>query len=218
MGARMTLTDAWPLFGLRVRSERLVLRLPTEGDLVRLLALARAGIHDPGTMPFAVAWSTIPSPAFERGFMEHHWGVRGSWSAQRWFLNLMVEWEGDPIGSQSIDAADFAINRTVHTGSWLGLAFQGRGFGKEMREAVLALAFDGLGARLATSEAFLDNAGSNGVSRSLGYEPNGFGSLAPEGIARETQRFRMTLEGWRARPRGPVTIEGLDACRDMFGA
>jgi hypothetical protein len=28
----------------------------------------------------------------------------------------------------------------------------------------------------------------------------------------------MTLEGWRSRPRGPVTIEGLDACRDMFGA
>ena len=218
MGARMTLTDAWPLFALRVRSERLVLRLPTDGDLVRLLALARAGIHEPGTMPFGVAWSTLPSPAFERGFMQHHWGVRGAWSPERWFLNLMVEWEGDPIGSQSIDAADFAVHRTVHTGSWLGQAFQGRGFGKEMREAVLALGFDGLGARMATTEAFLDNGASNGVSRSLGYEPNGFGSLAPEGVARETQRFRMTLEGWRSRPRGPVTIDGLDACRDMFGA
>ena len=105
-----------------------------------------------------------------------------------------------------------------HTGSWLGRASQGHGFGKEMREAVLAFAFDGLGARVATTEAFLDNAASNGVSRSLGYEPNGFGSLAPEGVARETQRFRMTVDGWRARPRGPVAIEGLDACREMFGA
>ncbi len=218
MGARTTLTDAWPLFALRVRSERLVLRLPTDGDLVRLLALARAGIHDPGAMPFGTAWSTVPSPAFEQSFMQHHWGVRGAWSPERWFLNLLVEWEGDPIGSQSIDAADFGVHRTVHTGSWLGRAFQGRGFGREMREAVLALGFDGLGATAATTEAFLDNGPSNGVSRSLGYEPNGFGSLAPEGVARETQRFRMTLEGWRSRSRGPVTIEGLEACREMFGA
>jgi RimJ/RimL family protein N-acetyltransferase len=218
MGARRTLTDAWPLFGLRVHSERLVLRLPNDNDLTRLLAVARAGIHDPGTMPFGVAWSTLPSPAFERGFMQHHWGMRGSWSPDRWFLNLMVEWEGDPIGSQSMDAAGFAIHRTVHTGSWLGRAFQGRGFGREMREAALALAFDGLGARVATSEAFLDNGPSNGVSRSLGYEPDGIGSLAPDGVARETQRFRMTVEGWRSRPRGSVAIEGLGPCRDMFGA
>ena len=149
---------------------------------------------------------------------DSHWGVRGTWSPEHWLLNLLVEWEGDPIGAQSMDAADFAIHRTIHTGSWLGQAFQGRGFGKEMREAVLALGFDGLGARVATSEAFLDNGASNGVSRSLGYEPDGFGSLAPEGTARETQRFRMTLEGWRSRPRGPVSIEGLDGCRDMFGA
>jgi RimJ/RimL family protein N-acetyltransferase len=87
-----------------------------------------------------------------------------------------------------------------------------------MRGAVLSFAFDGLGARVAESSAFLDNAASNGVSRKLGYEDNGRGSLAPEGIARETQRFRMTVEAWRSRPRQPVTIEGLDACRELFGA
>jgi RimJ/RimL family protein N-acetyltransferase len=86
-----------------------------------------------------------------------------------------------------------------------------------MRAAVLALAFYGLGARVALTEAFLDNLASAGVSRSLGYEENGRGALAPEGVARETQRFRMTLEGWRARPRPPVTFEGLEACLDLFG-
>ena len=39
--------------------------------------------------------------------------------------------------------------RTVGTGSWLGRPYQGRGIGKEMRGAVLALAFDGLGAEVA---------------------------------------------------------------------
>ncbi len=217
MDARISLEDAWPLFALRLRSERLVLRMPTEEDLPRLLAVARAGIHEPGTMPFGVVWSTLPSPAFERGFMQHYWRIRGLWSPDAWFLNLMVELDGQPIGAQSIDAEAFAVHRTIRTGSWLGRPFQGHGYGKEMRAAVLSFAFDGLGARVAESQAFTDNAPSNGVSRALGYEPNGFGSLAPEGVARETQRFRMTLEGWRSRPRSPVTIEGLDACRDMFG-
>jgi len=206
-----------PLYALRVRTPRLELRLPTEAELVELYEVAAAGIHSPGEMPFGVAWSTLPSPAFERGFLQHYWRDRGAWSPDHWFLNMMVTWDGRPIGSQSLDAEAFAIHRTVATGSWLGLEFQGRGFGTEMRAAVLGLAFDGLGALVAESSAFHDNAASHGVSRSLGYEPNGFGSLAPQGVARETQRFRITLEGWRARPRPPLEIEGLDACLDLFG-
>jgi RimJ/RimL family protein N-acetyltransferase len=212
------LQAVWPLFALRLRSEHLVLRPPTDDDLVGLIAVAKAGIHPPGEMPFGVAWSTVTGPAYDRGFMQHYWGTRATFSPDLWFLNLMVEADGRPIGAQSIHAADFAVHRTVHTGSWLGRAFQGRGFGREMRAAVLGLAFDGLGAHLAESEAFLDNAASNGVSRSLGYELNGTGSLAPEGVARETQRFRMTLAGWRSRPRSPVSIEGLEGCRESFGA
>jgi RimJ/RimL family protein N-acetyltransferase len=217
MAARTTLTDAWPIFGLRLRTERLELRTPTDAELPPLLELGRAGIHPPDEMPFGVAWSTLPSPAFERGFLQHYWKIRGEWTPDRWFLNFMVEWDGRPIGAQSLGAEAFAIHRTVATGSWLGLEFQRRGFGTEMRAAVLGLAFDGLGALVAESSAFLDNAASNGVSRALGYEPNGFGSLAPQGVARETQRFRMTVEGWRARPRPPLEIEGLDACLDLFG-
>ncbi len=212
------LESAWPLFALRVRSDRLVLRLPGESDLLALMAVARAGIHPDREMPFGVAWSTIPSPAFETGFLQHHWGMWAGWSPQAWGLNLMVELDGTPIGAQSIHATDFAIHRTVDTGSWLGRAGQGRGIGTEMRSAVLSLAFDGLGARVAESSAFLDNAASAGVSRKLGYEENGRGSLAPEGVARETQRFRMTAERWRSRPRPTVSIEGLEASLAMFGA
>ena len=212
------LEPLWPLFALRVRSERLVLRLPTDEDIVRLYALARAGIHPPREMPFGVAWTTMPSPEFERGYVQHHWRGRSTWTPEHWELNLMVEREGVPIGAQSIGAEHFATMRTVDTGSWLGREHQGKGYGREMREAVLALGFDGLGAQVATTEAFLDNAASSGVSRSLGYVENGRGSLAPEGVARETQRYRMTLEDWRARPRSRVTFESLDDCLAMFGA
>jgi RimJ/RimL family protein N-acetyltransferase len=83
---------------------------------------------------------------------------------------------------------------------------------------VLGFAFDGLGARVATTSAFLDNAASNAVSRGLGYEENGLGSLAPDGVARITQNFRMTVDGWRSRPRPQLAIDGLERCLDLFGA
>ena len=212
-----TLESVWPLFGLRIRSENLVLRLPTDDDLLGLMELARAGIHPPDEMPFGIAWTDATGAAFEQGFLAHHWAARGSWSIDDWRLNLLVESEGRPIGSQSVWGHQFPIHRTVDTGSWLGGAYQGRGFGKEMRSAVLSFAFDGLEARFANSSAFLDNAASNAVSRGLGYEENGRGSLAPQGVARETQLFRMSAERWRSRSRPPVKIEGLHACREMFG-
>ena len=84
--------------------------------------------------------------------------------------------------------------------------------------AILGFAFDGLGAQVATTGAFLDNGPSTGVSRALGYEEDGFDSLAPQGIARVIQRFRMTAEGWRSRPRPALAIEGLDGILDLFGA
>ena len=73
-------------------------------------------------------------------------------------------------------------------------------------------------AQVATTEAFLDNVASNGVSRSLGYQENGFGSLAPEGVARETRRFRLTAKEWHAQPRPAIKVDGLAACRELFGA
>ncbi len=216
-GLRDRLTAAWQLFGLAVRTERLVLRLPTDGELLELMDVVKAGIHPPEVMPFATPWSVMPSPAFERNYLSYHWANRASWAADAWELGLAVWLDDVPIGMQGIHARGFATHRKVDTGSWIGQAFQGQGYGTEMRTAVLTLAFDGLGAVLAETEAFLDNAASNGVSRSLGYDENGVGSLAPLGTARETRRFRMTVDGWRSRPRPPVAIEGLEACRDLFG-
>jgi len=213
-----TLESAWPVFGLRIRSEHLVLRPPTDVDIPGMIDLAKAGIHPPDEMPFGVAWSVLPSPDFERGFLRFHWGSRSAWTPEAWTLDFLVELDGRSIGAQGLHANDFAIHRAVDTGSWLGRVYQGQGFGKEMRSAVLAFAFDGLGARIAESSAFLDNLASSGVSRALGYEDNGRGALAPQGVSRETHRFRMTAERWRSRPRPPVTIEGLGACREMFGA
>jgi hypothetical protein len=50
----------WPLFDLRLRTPLLELRLPTDDDLLALLEVARAGIHDPTTTPFQVPWDELP--------------------------------------------------------------------------------------------------------------------------------------------------------------
>jgi RimJ/RimL family protein N-acetyltransferase len=207
----------WPLFDLRVGIGRLELRLPTDEDLAELAALAKAGIHPPHEMPFGVAWTRRPSPELERGFARYHWSRRAGWQPDDWGLELMVALDGTPIGVQALFGRRFAVHRRVSTGSWLGRAWQGQGHGKAMRTAVLALAFDHLGAEVAESKAFLDNERSAGVSRSLGYVENGIGRIAPEEVSRETQRFRMTLGGWRSRPRPPVAVEGLEPCLELFG-
>ncbi len=215
----MGIESAWPQFGLRLRTGNgLELRLPSDGELAELIEVARGGIHPPVEMPFSIPWTDLESPEFERGFLRYHWTARAEWRPDAWRLELAVLADGAPVGFQGLFATDFARLRSVATGSWLAASHQRRGIGTAMRGAVLALAFDGLGAEEATTEAFLDNVASAGVSRKLGYEDNGVGRFAQRGIARETQRFRMTRAAWASRERPAVEIVGLDACRDLFGA
>lgn len=207
----------WPLFDLRLRTAHIELRLPTEDDLVELIGVARAGIHPAEEMPFATAWTDLTSPEFERSAFQFIIGRRASWRVEDWALGLGVWVSGEAAGIQELMAHDFAAMRLVRTGSWLGRPFQGRGVGKLMRQAVLALAFDHLGAEVAESEALLDNPASLAVSRGVGYSENGIGRHAPRGVARDTQRFRMTFAEWRSRPRPEVTVDGLDRCIELFG-
>ena len=67
------MTDLAPLFGLRLRTPRLELRLGTSDDVRALGRLAQLGIHPPDEMPFAVAWSDgIAEPGFEEEFAAYH--------------------------------------------------------------------------------------------------------------------------------------------------
>jgi RimJ/RimL family protein N-acetyltransferase len=211
------LRDLWPLYALRLTTGDLELRYPTEAELPAFVDVIEDGIHPPEEMPFGIAWTDEPTAA--RNLASYQWwtGSRGRWSVDQWFLTMGVWERGRPIGFQDLRGERFPLYRTVGTGSWLGRRYQGRGVGRLMRQAILTLAFDHLGAELAETEAFLDNPASNRVSLAIGYEPNGFGRLAPRGVARETQKFRLTLEGWRSRPRPEVSVEGLDACIGLFG-
>src|SRR5687767_14511103 len=103
----------WPLFDLRVRTERLELRYPDDADSVELAALAAKGIHDPDWLPFAVPWSIQPSPKLERGALQHHWGLKASWTVDNWHLPLAVIHEGEIVGTQGFGAKKFPVLRAV---------------------------------------------------------------------------------------------------------
>jgi RimJ/RimL family protein N-acetyltransferase len=206
----------WPLFDLVLRSARLELRAPTDDDLPALLEVARAGIHDPATMPFAIAWTDARGDAFDRGFLQFFWGTRASWAVDEWSLPLAVYVDGRPIGVQEVGATQLRRTRAVDTGSWLGRGWQGMGFGTEMRAAVLAFAFDHLGADTARSAALHGNEASRQVSIKLGYQPDGFGEVAPRGTPVREERFVLDRAAFD-RESWPLTIEGFDGCRAMLG-
>ena len=211
------MTDWWPLFDLRLRTPQLELRLPSDEDLEALASLAAAGVHDPEEMPFSVPWSDLAPAERGRGLLQYHWSRRADWTPARWSLELAVVRDGTVVGTQGVGAHDFAVVREVHTGSWLGQAYQGQGIGTQMRAAVLHLAFAGLGAQYARSEAFVDNPASLGVSRKLRYADDGIELHARRGTAAVTQRLRLDRQTWEATRTVPVTVEGLKPCLPMFG-
>ena len=167
-GERATPTAYWPLFDLIVRTPRLELRLLREDDVPAMVELIDAGIHDPGMMPFWVPWTDAEPRQRSRDAAQWMWRHRANWSVDNWTLTSGVFVDGSLAGVQDLGAEHFGAVRSVETGSWLGRAHQGQGIGREMREAVLHLAFAGLGAEEALSGAFEDNASSLATSRAVG--------------------------------------------------
>jgi RimJ/RimL family protein N-acetyltransferase len=86
-----------------------------------------------------------------------------------------------------------------------------------MRSAVLHLAFAGFGAREATSDAFLDNGASNAISRSLGYQENGFTWATRRGQPFRLRRWALSRAHWEAAQRTDITLTGVDECLPVFG-
>lgn len=211
-----TLLDVWPLFGLKIRSPRLQLRLVRDEDLPGVIDAALAGIHDPAVMPFTVPWTDAPREVLIRETAKHQWRVRSSVEPDNWTLNFVIEHKGIPIGIQDVASRDFSITKTVTTGSWLSRAYQGQGLGKEMRAAVLLFAFDHLGAEVAESDAAAWNQSSLGVSRSLGYRDNGVKRVVSRpGELTEQQELQLAREDFK-RPAWDITVEGLEAARRDF--
>ncbi|MGC5166405.1 GNAT family N-acetyltransferase [Luteimicrobium sp. DT211] len=215
----LTLDDLWPFAGLHVVSGDVELRYLDDDLLLRLARLAAEGVHAEDAMPFTTPWTRGTPAEVGRSVLTYHWGGRaGALGTDRLRLELGVVRAGEPVGIQGFFGTDVAVTRTVETGSWLGRRHQGRGTGTLMRRMVLHLLFEGLGMVEATTVAFADNGPSNGVTRRLGYEPNGVEILAREGRAVTSNRYRLTREAWEAQTDRPeVTLHGVEPVRELLG-
>ena len=208
--------DVSALYGLRLRTPRLELRLGSHEELVELGRLAERGVHPPEEMPFAVNWTDRSGePDFVDSFVAYHERHLASWTPDKWELNLLVWESGRQVGTQGMLAEEFRARRAVHTGSWLGREHQKRGLGTEMRAALLELAFRGLGAERAESSWLEGNEASRRVSEKLGYVEHSLGTKSPRGVPVVEHGVEIERDAWRCPV--PVEFEGLEPCLPLFG-
>ena len=211
---------AWPVLDLVVTTGELQLRPVDEATAFALAELLPADLElDPAAATYA-----LPEPADARGAiaLQSHWRAHGNWRPESWRIDFAVRRGGELVGLQELEADNFAQLRTVDSASWLVPAHRGQGVGLAMRTAVLALAFGPLGAGAAITSAWHDNDASLGVSRSLGYRPNGEHFHARGDAVDTMVHLRLTREDWLSGAGAGecaqhVRVEGFDACRPLFG-
>lgn len=201
----------WPLFRLRLRTSRLELRLPREHELASLALAAPDDLELDPAWPAPSASPRTRSTSVAQGW----WRAMGSWSEEHWRCPFAVFVAGALVGFQELEGRRFAVLRQVETSSWLTRETRGHGVGKEMRAAVLALAFEHLGAEVAVTSAWETNDASRGVSTALGYVDNGWDLHERDGTAARMSRASLARSSWDPS-RWPTTVEGLEACRGLF--
>lgn len=211
------LVSRWPPFGLRVDCGPLTLRAIGDADLAALLALVQGGIRPEGMVPFLVPWDVGAEPARGQGFLRYHWAVRANMTPEQWNLQMVVERDGEIVGIQGFETTNYQLTRSGESGSWLGLAHQGRGTGTLMRQSLVALLFDHLAAETIESAAFIDNPYSLAVSRKVGYRENGRRRIKrADGSAAWEQRLLLSPEDF-VRPPHRVHVEGAEAFAEFIG-
>lgn len=205
----------WPPYGVTVTAGDLELRVCRFDDAGELIELVRSGIHPPDRMPFAFPWTDRPADELPVEYFRYLARTVADTTPTAWSLQFAVRRAGDLVGVQGLDATDFAVTRTVETGSWLAERFQGHGIGTRMRQAVCAFAIDELGAERITSGAFVDNPASLAVSRRVGYRANGTVVLSRRGFAATNQK--LLLEPGDLVRGEPITVTGADQLRAFLG-
>ena len=205
----------WPLLDLRITVDDLVLTPLVEDELAEVVRVMPADLE---LNPHATRFD-VPD-GVHRAVVVHqeYWRSYGNWTVDAWRFHLAARRDGELLGLQELEGNDYPTLRTVDTSSWLVPSARGTGLGKAMRRAVLSLAFDHLGALAAITSAWQDNHASLGVSRSLGYRPNGESFLARDGGVDTLVHLRMTRDDWVATGGSTgIKVDGVEACRPWFG-
>ncbi len=208
----------YPLLDVRVTTPALELRGATDELLDQLADAVRAGKTHAEPAPYDDPMSFYEADPDLRvaQWLRAIWRRRGSVEPELWRVYFVVMVDGRPVGEQTVTGVQFPTLGTVTTFSWLSTDLRGRGLGREMREAILHFAFDGLGAKEAGSDAFVDNLASNAVSQRLGYQPNGSDWATRRGEPALLNRWRLTRNAWAPRRRDDIQLHDMEACHTFL--
>ncbi len=205
---RDELAELYPPLGLTVSAGDLTLRLLRDADLPAYAELISARLFADEDAPHVFAWWDRDPDARQLDSLQFIWAQRSRIKPEEWNLQLGAFEADRLIGFQDLAARDFGNRRVVTSGSYLRLDVQGRGIGTLMRQMILVLAFDHLGAARAESNAGLGNEASLAVSRHCGYRLDGT-QVEMNGEQRlELQRVVVTPDTF-VRPVASVAVGGL---------
>ncbi|HET9173236.1 MAG TPA: GNAT family protein [Actinospica sp.] len=211
-------TSAYPPLNVQIHTPTLSLLGATDALLERLVPIVRKGVATEPPWPFDDPISLYKdSPDREWSWLRAMWAARSKVSEAFWRLNFVVMLDGEPVGMQDLIAVDYPSFGAVDSFSWLSPEVRRRGLGREMRQAVLHLAFEGFGAREANSEAFHDNLASNRVSEAVGYRPNGINWATRRGETAQLNRWRLTRGQWLPTRRADIGLVGVRECLPVLG-
>ncbi|MGL5406174.1 MAG: GNAT family N-acetyltransferase [Propionibacteriaceae bacterium] len=212
------LSNVFPPFGLSLCCGEVTLSGTTPDHVPDLITAAKEGVYDVDSglpMPFLFDWPSLPDQ--DLNMWQHVWSKWGSFSKEQWSLKLSVIVGGRAIGCQDVvNKSSFLVSRSLETGSWLGLKYQGSGIGTRIRQMVAMFCFDHLGAEELTSGYIDGNVKSAGVSRKVGYVDNGFRRLPSDDSYRVERLVRLTPD-LLVRPVEPLEVQGVDEFRCFIG-
>lgn len=192
---------------LTARCGDIVLRPATEADDDALVALLPDDFdHDPTFAP-------LPGEVLTdlRARWLRHWlaTLRTPAAMSDRTIPFVVEVEGRIVGLQTLEGEQFTRNRVVDSSSFLVPQMRRRGLGVAMRTAMLAVAFERMGAVKAISAARPGNIASHRVSARVGYRATGRTHDVIAGSPRPLDHYVLTREEWARLDHLPVAVDGL---------
>ena len=209
--------NLYPPLDLKVITPKLELHGATDALLTQLLPIVREGVAERQPDPFDDPMSLYDdNPVRERKWLQAIWRGRGTVRPEAWRLYFVVMLGEEAVGMQDLIGVNFDTFRTVTSFSWLAPGARQQGLGREMRAAILHLAFEGFGAMHASSEAFFDNVASNRVSEALGYQPNGHDWATRRGEPAMLNRWQLTRDVWTLNRRSDIELVGVEACKPVL--
>lgn len=206
----------WPLYELEIKTEKCVLRLPSDQELFDHVDGFHSDVFAFGEAGFLNGdwWKKQKGLEFNTQFLRYQWLLRANWQNKNWSMPLGIFVDDKLVGMQSLrnNGVEKRImwgDKAAYTGSWLLKDYHGKGIGKAARAGIARLAFD-IGFKWVISTAIPANEASIGVSKSLGY------TAYKEREIDGKNHVYLALAEKRFKYDSSIEITGLDEAKVLF--